>query len=549
MTSVVLGLLVAASLVPSDTGAAVRAGDGRVRDGGTLLIGIGTFEVIDPALAPAFTGLARAGEVLASWGLQYATCALLLRYPVSPPPVVRYDLVPEVAAALPAVSHDRKTYTFTIRKGFRFSTGVSVTAANYANAINRVLKPAMASPGAEYLQDVLGADAVRQGAAQTALGVKVVGNRLIIRLTKKAPDFPARMTTPYFCPVQKDLPVASEGVGAPLPGSGPYYVAEFVRGSRVVLRRNPFYRGTRARHLDEIVFQVGDDPVVNTRKVEAGQVDVDLVVPRPTLDELGARYGVNKEQFFSVRSPSMFYVDMNTDQALFRNNPKLRQAVNFAIDRPALLNALGTYTGSVTDDYLPPGLPGYVDAHLYSLRHPDLRKAQALARGHTRSGKAVMYTCDNILFGCVVQAQLIQTELKQIGIDVEIKQFSNAVATAKEGTRGEPFDLMIDRRDPAWVDPYQFVNVMLDGRRTQATGNLNYSYFNSVHYNRLIDQAARLSGSARYDAYGKLAVDIARNAAPLAAINVRNNRFFVSSRVGCVRAGTHSVDLAGLCLK
>jgi hypothetical protein len=65
----------------------------------------------------------------------------------------------------------------------------------------------------------------------------------------------------------------------------------------------------------------------------------------------------------------------------------------------------------------------------------------------------------------------------------------------------------------------------------------------------LIDKAGQLSGSARYDAYGKLAVDLARNAAPVAAISVRNDRFFVSSRVGCVRAAAHGgVDLAGLCL-
>ena len=77
----------------------------------------------------------------------------------------------------------------------------------------------MNSPGAHYLQDIVGADAVQQGSAQAALGVKAVGDRLIVRLTKRVPDFPARTTMPYFCPVQKDLPIEPEGVGAPLPGS------------------------------------------------------------------------------------------------------------------------------------------------------------------------------------------------------------------------------------------------------------------------------------------------------------------------------------------
>src|SRR5262249_48851500 len=154
-----------------------------------------------------------------------------------------YGLVPEAAAGYPAVSRDGKTYTFTIRDGFRFSNGAPVTAANYARAITRVVDPAMGSPAARYMQEVA--------------GVSATGDRLVIRLTKRVPDFPARMTMPNFCPVPTNLPIAPEGVDAPVPGSGAYFVAEFVRGKQVLLKRNPFYRGSRAHHLDELVIQVG----------------------------------------------------------------------------------------------------------------------------------------------------------------------------------------------------------------------------------------------------------------------------------------------------
>jgi ABC-type transport system substrate-binding protein len=166
-----------------------------------------------------------------------------------------------------------------------------------------------------------------------------------------------------------------------------------------------------------------------------------------------------------------------------------------------------------------------------------------------RSRKAVMYACNNVELGCVVHAQIIQYDLKQIGIDVEIKLFPNAVWAAKIGTRGEPFDLTEDRLVVPWVDPYLYINLLLDGRTIQRTGNLDRSYFNSPYYNRLIDQAGSLSGDARYAAYGKLAVDIARSAAPMAAYMDRNTRFLVSSRVGCVRVGAHGLDLAELCIK
>ena len=536
------GLLVADALSPSDTRAAARI----VKDGGMLTIGTTEFNYIDPALATAPMPGASPWPS-AVWPVEDATCARLLRYPVGPPPV-RYNLVPEVATDYPAVSRDGRTYTFTIRKGYRFSTGAPVTAGSFANEMNRILNPAMKSPAAQYLQEVVGAEAVQQGAAETALGVKVTGSHLIIQLTKRVSDFPARMTMPYFCPVPPGLPIGPEGVGAPLPGSGPYYIAEFVRGSRVVLERNPYYHGPRAHHLDRLVVQVGGTDTAITDKVDSGELDVDLLTAISRLPELVAKYGVNRTQFWSIRAADIFYVIMNTSRPLFHNNVKLRQAVNFAIDRAALRDAVGHVTGSLTDDYLPPGMPGYVAGHLYPLRHPDLAKAQALARGHTRSGKATLYICDSL--ACPQHAQIIQANLKQIGIDVDIKLFPYAVVAAKARTRGEPWDLGVQRHDVSYVDPSQFIDLALDGRTIQATGNTDVSYFNSSHYNMLMDRAGALSGSARYDAYGHLAVDIAANAAPLAAFSVRNHRFLISSRVGCVQATAHSgLDLAGLCLK
>jgi peptide/nickel transport system substrate-binding protein len=249
----------------------------------------------------------------------------------------------------------------------------------------------------------------------------------------------------------------------------------------------------------------------------------------------------------------MFYVLMNTERPLFKNNAKLRQAVNFALDRTAMLRISGAVNGLRTDSYVPRGLPGYRDVHPYPARHPDLAKARALANGHTRGGKAVLYISDNVqISGALGHAQVVRDSLKQIGIDVEIKQLPTAIRNAKIATRGEPFDLAPVRYLVAWVDPYQYVNLLLDGRTIRPTGNINRSYFNSPHFNRLIDQAGRLSGQARYDAYGKLALDIARDAAPMATFINRNHRFFVSSRIGCVRAvgvAAHGIDLAGLCLK
>jgi peptide/nickel transport system substrate-binding protein len=537
-----MGLFVAAAIAASETRAAAGG-----KEGGTLLIGDNTFDYIDPALvqpAGASSNLSFAG-----WPAEDATCAFLLRYEVSRVPSIRYTLVPEVAAAQPIVSPDGKRYTFTIRKGYRFSNGAAVTAANYAAEMNRILNPALHSPAVQYLEEVVGAADVQQGRASIASGVKVAGNRLTIQLTKRASDFPARMTMPYFCPVPVDLPADPEGVGAPLPGSGPYYFAEFVSNRRVVLERNSYYRGPRPHHVDKMVINVGEGSPTTVRRVEAGEEDVSMQVPVFLVDEIAARYGVNKTQYFSLRAPMIFSLVMNTSRPLFKHNVKLRQAVNFALDRPALRDATGRSSGDVTDDYLPSVMPGYRNGDVYPLAHPNLKKAKSLAHGRTRSGQAVMYVSNTAGFPGDAQVAVVAESLKKIGIDVVGKYFPIDVLVAKTGTRGEPYDLTIARTDALYLDPSEFIDVALDGRRIGPTGNTSRSYFDSDRYNKLIEQAGRLTGTARNDAYGRLAVRIARDAAPLAAYTVRNWRLFVSRHVGCVRAAAHGgLDLAALCV-
>ena len=78
--------------------------------------------------------------------------------------------MPHAAAGLPLVSRDGKTYTFTVKNGFRFSDGKPVTAANFVASINRNLNPQMQSPASSFLTDVVGAQAVLDGKAAAGVG-------------------------------------------------------------------------------------------------------------------------------------------------------------------------------------------------------------------------------------------------------------------------------------------------------------------------------------------------------------------------------------------
>lgn len=241
--------------------------------GGTFKVSFVTnaLDSVDPALSYTEEG----------WALLDATCARLLNYPDSPAPE-GLRLVPEVAAGYPRVSKVAKTYPFRLRTGFRFSDGAPIRASAFARAINRILGPGITSGGAPYMQDIVGAGAVRAGRSEAATGVVADGNRLVVRFTRPVPDFPAQTTMPFFRAVPPTLPSDPEGIGA-FPGSGPYYVSEYVRDRRAVLARNRFYRGARPHRVDRFVVDLQGGTPADAARLQGdaryrayGQIDVQL---------------------------------------------------------------------------------------------------------------------------------------------------------------------------------------------------------------------------------------------------------------------------------
>jgi ABC-type transport system substrate-binding protein len=509
-------------------GLIVSSASGRPgREGGVFRVA-GVPDAIDPAIT------VDGGDALST------SCVLLMHYPDKPLPDGT-RLVPEVASGYPNVSRDGRTYTFTIRKGFRFSTGEKVTAASFAHEINRVLNPATNSPWLQYVQDIVGANAVMKGKSTEASGVQVRGNKLVIRLTHAARDFPARATFGGdFCAVPADLPITAEGVTA-LPGAGPYYIVEFVPGQKLVLKRNPFYHGSRPHHVDEIDYVPTSDSV---QAVESGAADYAELTSPADVANLAPKY---RSQLHAVPGIGVRYVVINSSQRLFKNNAPLRKAVNFALDRPALLEARGgAITGSLTDQYLPPSMPGFIDEHIYPLHHPNLKMAKALAKGHTRDGKAMLYVKDTPID--IEQARIIQRDLKPIGLRVVITKLPGPALFHKFFTPGSHYDMSVLGFGPDYWDPYAILNVLFDGRMIGTPYSFDTGYFDSTKYNALLDAASKLKGAARYAAYGRLDVDLVKNAAPMVAYESESALTFVSKRVGCMVLNP-DLDFTAVCLK
>ncbi|HEY8630354.1 MAG TPA: ABC transporter substrate-binding protein [Gaiellaceae bacterium] len=514
-------------------GAAEGVPKAQPRAGGTFRIVTTDLDSIDPATS------------IYAWSELSATCVHLMAY-TDKPLHGGLRLAPEIAAAWPKVSRDGTTYTFTIRPGFRFSTGERVSAASFAHEINRILDPALQSPWSVYVQDIVGAQEVLDGKATQASGLVALGNKLVVHLTEDARDFPARTSIAPFCAVPIGLP-ASPDLGSSLPGAGPYYIADYVPGRKLILQRNRFYHGSRPHHVAGFTVEFVDSAQSALSEVMAGKADWADSGAASDYAGLIGKYKLNHSQLYRFASSAVRYVALNTSRPLFRNNAGLRRAINFAIDRPALLRERGgPETGQLTDQYLSPSMPGFRDAQIYPLHGPNLSKANALARGHTRSGQAVLYIQDR--GPSVPQAQILQDNLRRIGITVVIKSFPGPAYFEKIFTPGEPYDMALVGSGPDYLDPYAVLNTFFDGRQIRKPGSNNFARFNSPRYNRLLARASRLTGAARYRAYGRLDIDIARNAAPLAAYEAESVFNFVSKRASCLVFNPF-LDITPVCLK
>src|SRR5262249_43109300 len=157
--------LAAAGAVWAGVGLA-SAGTSPVKNGGVLRVNFSGTDLgsDDPARNVLFA-------TTQIWEL---TCLEPLNYPDRPGRAGQ-TLVPEAAEAMPAVSPDGRTYTFTIRPGFRFNTGEKVTARTFAHAIERILDPKMVSQYTTLFEDVAGAKAFLAGKSPTVSGISANG--------------------------------------------------------------------------------------------------------------------------------------------------------------------------------------------------------------------------------------------------------------------------------------------------------------------------------------------------------------------------------------
>ena len=477
------------------------------------------FDHVDPALA----------YTRESWTLLDTVCARLMRYPDRPPPE-GYRIVPEVAAAFPKVSPDGKTTTFRLRSGFRFSDGSPVRAAAFAQAIHRTMAPGVDSPAYLYTQAIVGAEDVRARKSRRAVGVTAQGNTLTVRFTREVRDFAAWTTMPFFCAVPPTLPPDPEGVRT-FPGAGPYTVREYRPDERIVLDRNRYYGGRRAHHVDgfHVDLSAGSPEEVLDR-IEAGKADWGYAPAHTHVNsgrELIGKFGLNEWRYRITPGLTVEMFVLNSSRPLFKDNPRLRRAVNLALDRTSFRATAAAH--SLTDQYLPSPVQGFRDRTVYPLGG-DLARAKTLAAGSLRDRKAVFYVPACV--GALACVQFVARPLEELGLEIEVRPFPEwTTASAYLGRLGdpdEPWDVALIQWTPDFVDPFAYINRLLDGR---SAGGTDLARFDEPFYGDLMRKASRLQGAARDKAYAELDHRLTRNAAPVVPLYVVSEATLVSKRV------------------
>ncbi|WP_449349478.1 ABC transporter substrate-binding protein [Streptomyces shaanxiensis] len=320
-------------------------------------------------------------------------------------------LVPNLATELPRPTDGGRTYTFTLRRGIRYSDGRFVGPEDFRRAVRRALTVEGGNPA--YFTKIVGGAACQARPTRCDLSRGVTtdeGSRTVtFHLTVPDPDFLSKLTQ-FVVPTPPGVPDRVVRPGQ-LPSTGPYQVGEYRKGKDLTLRRNPHFRewshaAQPVGYPDVIRWRTVMSARQQVAEVNAGRADLALQMstrPPPSyLRQLAARYPT---RLHTNPSFLMIYEAFNTRVPPF-DDRRVRQALSYAVDRDRLVELMGgVEAASLTCQSLPRGFPGYQPYCPYTRfpdstgawHGPDLARARRLIReSGTRGMRVEVWTWDDM---------------------------------------------------------------------------------------------------------------------------------------------------------
>jgi peptide/nickel transport system substrate-binding protein len=301
-------------------------------------------------------------------------------------------LIPGLATALPTISSDGKTYTLTLRRGLQYSDGRAVRAGDFAYSIQRAIK--LNWGGKSFFTNyIAGASAFDTGRAGTISGITAddATGRITIRLTQAYGAFPNVLGFPAAALVPTGTPMKNLSTSPP-PGVGPYMITSSSPNRGFTLKRNPRFArfaipNIPTGHLDAVQVKIVSNTQSEAQQVLSNQADVfdpGDTLPPSLLPQIQSQAS---DRFARVPIPSTYYFFLNTTKAPF-NNAKARQAVNYAIDRQAMVRLASGFL-KPTCFFLPEGIVGHPTSTCPYGLTPNMAKAKQLVQQSGLAGTPI----------------------------------------------------------------------------------------------------------------------------------------------------------------
>ncbi|MCC8243120.1 ABC transporter substrate-binding protein [Saccharothrix luteola] len=468
-------------------------------------------------------------------------------------------MIPDLAESLGTPSADGLTWTYKLKDGIKFDTGAPITARDVKFGITRGWDPEIGI-GAPYLKQLVDAPADYQGPYRSGEldTIETPDERTIVfHLKAPFPEFDAVLSMPSGTP----FPVGSGGGDAfinDVVASGPYDVKSFTPGSRIELTRNPNWDAAtdsvRKAYPDAWNFTIGVDGATIDERLIAGQgADVNAVAGQvQTATIARIQTPQLKQRTVKVPSTCLTYIGLNTTKGPL-GDVRVRQAINYAVDKSAVLNATGgNQFATISTTILPTSVSGHTEYDLYpSKDHAgDVDKAKRLLAeaGHADGFALTLDVRSNAV--AQRQAEAVQQSLGRVGIEVGLNVIDVSTYYETIATPAVQHDAAITGWCPDWASSAStFLPPLFDGRKIAQKGNQNLAQLDDPAVNAAIDAGIAETDLAKADtAWGELDRKI-MELAPIVPLNVENRIFLPGTNITGFHAPGGDIDYSILGLK
>lgn len=344
-----------------------------------------------------------------------------------------FNIVPDLATAIPTPTDGGKTYVFHIRKGIKFSNGKEVMPSDIAYTFTRLFKVLNPNAGTWY-NVIEGGDACVTTPKTCKLTGVVADDKagtVTFHLVHPDSEFLDQLAVPFGSIVPAGTPEKDMGT-TPIPGTGAYMVKSYDPNKGMVMVRNPYFKQWDAKaqpwgYPNKITYTFGPTATAQVTAVENGQYDwMFETIPGDRLNEVATKYA---HQVHVSPLLAYWYLEMNVNMKPF-SNLDARLAVNYALDRAALVKLYGgPVLATPSCQILPPGIGGYEPSCIFTKNPgtkwsaPDMAKAKALMAKSGMIGQKVTIITQTVDPYRAIGVYL-QSLLNQLGFKASVKAIS-----------------------------------------------------------------------------------------------------------------------------